>query len=140
MTSALYHALDGANTSADGRHWQVHIESMVSSRGPWLLDLALIGQPGYSLKVRVPRLDAATAARTLAAIENWLGDPNRADGKTLVIEAPAVEELVNVDLQPRDWDRLDPPRPVVLIVDDVEDHLRLYEMTLEERFTILKAT
>jgi CheY-like chemotaxis protein len=140
MTSALYQALDGADISADGRHWQVHIESMVSSRGLWVLELALIGQPGYSLKVRVPRLDAVTAQRALDAVEDWLRDSNRSDGETIVIEAPAVDELVNVDLQPRDWDRLDPPRPVVLIVDDVEDHLRLYEMTLEGRFTILKAT
>ena len=140
MSSALYLALDGTTVSANGRRWQIHIENLVSTRGLWTLEVALFGQPGHSLKIRVPRLDAPTGMRVIAAIEEWLSRPARADGDTIAVDAPVGDELLKVDLQPRDWDRLDPPRPVVLIVDDIEDHLRLYEMTLEYRFTILKAT
>jgi CheY-like chemotaxis protein len=140
MASALYQALDGAGVGGPDRRWHVHIEGIVSARGMWLLELALIGQPGYTLKVRVPRLNHATAIRVRDAIEHWLARPNRVDGETIVIDHLEGDDLANVDLQPRDWDAIDPPRPVVLIVDDIEDHLRLYEVTLAERFTVLKAT
>jgi len=140
MPSALYLALDGTAVSANGRRWQIHIESMISTRGLWILEVALSGEPRHTLKIRVPRLDASTGLRVLAAIEEWLSRPSRVDGETVVVESAADDGPPRPDLQPRDWDRLAPPRPVVLIVDDIEDHLRLYEMTLEYRFTILKAT
>jgi CheY-like chemotaxis protein len=139
MASALYQALDGASVSVAARHWRVHIEGVVSTRGVWLVELALIGQPGYSVKLRVMRLDHPTALRAIEALKSWLARADRVDGETIVIEPPG-DDLANVDLQPRDWDVIDPPRPVVLIVDDIEDHLRLYEVTLAERFTVLKAT
>lgn len=140
MASALYHALDAASVGGADRRWRVHIEGIVSSRGVWVLELALIGQPGYTLKVRVPRLDHATAMRVLDAIQTWLLKSNRVDGETLVVERPGDDDAANVDREARDWDSEDPSRPVVLIIDDIEDHLRLYEVTLADRFTVLKAT
>lgn len=136
MSDTLYQALNGAAVHSAGRAWRIHVDGMVHSRDGWLIRLALVGQPNQRLTIRASYLTAGTAPLVMDRIRDWLTDPSHADFDTLVIaDAPEGDEIGEpAPPEPRST------RPVVLIVDDVPDHLQLYEMTLSDDYTVLRAS
>jgi CheY-like chemotaxis protein len=136
MQDTLYQALNGAAVHAAGRVWRIHVDGMVHSRDGWLIRLALVGQPNQRITIRASYLTAGAAPFVMEKIRDWLADPSHADFDTLVID----------DVRQGEGDEGErpaagsPTRPVVLIVDDVPDHLQLYELTLSDRYTVLRAS
>ncbi|HEX4346033.1 MAG TPA: response regulator, partial [Vicinamibacterales bacterium] len=99
----------------------------------------LLGRPGRTVTVRVTHLDAHLAGPILARLEVWVIDPASVDHETITIEEPPlVDSAATVGMGATHVD--DDTKPVVLLVDDVTDHLRLYKLTLGDRYTVLCAS
>jgi CheY-like chemotaxis protein len=140
VPSTLYQALNGSQVHAGPETWNVHVEGMVCSQRNWLIRLALLGPQNHSLTIRTPHLAPSTARLIIERVEQWLGNPDRADQETLVVEVPADASADTLPQSRPAGSSPEAERSVVLIVDDVADHLRLYEMALADRYTVLCAS
>jgi CheY-like chemotaxis protein len=140
VQSALYQALNGAEIRIGSHRWDVHVERISASSGRWLLTVALLGRPGRTVTVRVSRLEAHLAGPILAQLEVWVIDPGSTDHETLSIEEPPLADSAAAVGLGAIHEDMDPNKPIVLLVDDVTDHLRLYKMTIGSKYQVLCAS
>ena len=138
MAQSFYQALDGAPVRRDGHTWFVHVARMVHAQRAWSVQLALLGGPSFTVTLKLSRLEPADVPSIVERIEEWLGNPAAADYDVITIDAPPPSSSsAPYAAEP---DEPTARRPVVLLVDDMVDHLRLYELTLNDRYTILNAS
>jgi CheY-like chemotaxis protein len=139
MAQSFYQALDGAPVRRDGHTWFVHVARMVHAQRAWSVQLALLGGPSFTVTLKLSRLDPEDVPGIVVRIEAWLCSPAAADYDVITVDAPAPGASTTANA-PADPDEPQARRPVVLLVDDMVDHLRLYELTLNDRYTILNAS
>jgi CheY-like chemotaxis protein len=139
MAQSFYQALDGAPVRRGEQTWFVHVARMDHVQQSWSIQLALLGGPSFTVTLKLLRLDAEDVPSIVARIEEWLRSPAAADYDVIVIDT-AAPSAPSPDGLPATIDDPAARRPVVLLVDDVVDHLRLYELTLNDRYTILNAS
>ena len=73
----LFEGLDGHTISAGGGSWQVRVYSICEGPGAWWLQLALEGNPEYTVTLRTPLFE--TAPGTLARLSRWLASPSQTE-------------------------------------------------------------
>ena len=73
----LFEGLDGHTISGTGGTWHVRIYSICEEPGAWWLQLALEGNPEYTVTLRTPLLE--TAPETLCRLSHWLASQSPAD-------------------------------------------------------------
>jgi hypothetical protein len=66
----LFEGLDGHTINRRGRTWQVRVYSICEEPGAWWLQVALEGDPEYTITFRTPLLE--TAPETLSRLALWL--------------------------------------------------------------------
>ena len=140
MAQSFYQALDGAPVRRDGHTWFVHVARMVHAQQSWSVQLALLGGPSFTVTLKLSQLDPEDVPSIVAKIEEWLRSPAAADYDVITIDAPAPRAASSAAYMPVELDEPEARKPVVLLVDDMVDHLRLYELTLNDRYTILNAS
>lgn len=138
MAQSFYQALDGAPVRREGHTWFVHVARMVHAQRTWSVQVALLGGPSYTLTLKLTRLDPEDVPSVVAKIEEWLCSPAAADYDVITLDEPPPRSAA--DRAPAAPDKPLVRRPIVLLVDDMADHLRLYELTLNDRYTILNAS
>ena len=140
MAQSFYQALDGAPVRRDGHTWFVHVARMVHAQRSWSVQLALLGSPSFTVTLKLSRLDPEDVPSIVVQIEEWLRSPSAADYDVIIVDASPERAASAADYLAAETDRPMARRPVVLLVDDMVDHLRLYELTLNDRYTILNAS
>ena len=73
----LFEGLDGHTINRRGRTWQVRVYSICEEPGAWWIQLALEGDPEYTITFRTPLVE--TAPETLCRLSRWL-DSSSEDG------------------------------------------------------------
>src|SRR5438128_1558118 len=122
MASSFYQVLDGAPVRRDGHTWFVHVARMVHAQRSWTVQVALLGGPSYTLTLKMSRLDADDVPLIVAKMEEWLRSPSAADYDVISVDTP----IAQTGASQRPSAEIHEPaarRPVVLLVDDMLDHL-----------------
>lgn len=73
----LFEGLDGHTISANGGTWRVRVYSICEEPGAWWLQLALDGEPAYTVTLRTPLFE--TAPNTLCRLARWIVSPSQSD-------------------------------------------------------------
>ena len=73
----LFEGLDNHTISNGGGTWHVRVYSICEEPGAWWLQLALEGDPEYTVTLRTPLLE--TAPETLGRLSRWLAHTSQAE-------------------------------------------------------------
>jgi hypothetical protein len=70
----MFDALHGRTITVSGRHWELEIYSICDEDGWRWIQLALEGDPRYSLTMRLSRLEGVK--HVVMALSGWLAKPS----------------------------------------------------------------
>jgi hypothetical protein len=73
----LFEGLDGHTINRQGHTWQVRVYSICEEPGAWWIQLALEGDPEYTITIRTSLLE--TAPETLFRLSGWLDSSSETD-------------------------------------------------------------
>jgi hypothetical protein len=73
----LFEGLDAHTITSVRGTWRVRVYSICEEPGAWWLQLALEGNPEYTITIRTPLLE--TAPETLGRLSRWLAGSSQAD-------------------------------------------------------------
>jgi hypothetical protein len=86
----LFENLDGQLLNADSGCWRVRVYSIWGERGSWWLQLALEGEPEYTVTMRTAFGDDGT--RALKSLTKWLAHPATSQGSPNVLLRRASDQ------------------------------------------------